>query len=151
MQMEVSNGMMPLGFGGSGYNEQDHGTMQAVHNPTADADELDDSDNNVNNISNAARFYNDQVRRIRNACIHTYMHTVYYTTERLARANFYVHSINHYSIRCLMRGTISSGIWTLKCMINWYTEGRMYIIISAISKNYELIVHTSYIYMHIHI
>eukprot|EP01036_Dinobryon_divergens_P024940 gene24940-33435_t len=61
MQMEVSNGMMPLGFGGSGYNEQDHGTMQAVHNPTNDADELDDSDNNVNNISNGARFYNDQV------------------------------------------------------------------------------------------
>ena len=62
MQIEVGNGMMPLGFGGPSY-EQDHGgIMQTVHHPTAaDADEMDDSDNNVNNISNAARFYNDQV------------------------------------------------------------------------------------------
>ena len=67
MQMEVSNGMPPLGFGGSTY-EQEHDIMHSVHHPTAESDELDDSsDNNVNNISNAARYYNDQVP--------TYIHT----------------------------------------------------------------------------
>ena len=66
MQMEVSNGMPPLGFGGSSY-EQEHEIMHSMHHPTADTDELDDSsDNNVNNISNAARYYNDQVLRYLN-------------------------------------------------------------------------------------